>query len=89
MNYIFLSAFIGKYIDCNNMHGMNNIKLAYVQQAKADYNYKNTKTTFYKPNAAIWFRKICTGSVVPTLTCLAYIPSFCNALKMAPWCQNM
>jgi hypothetical protein len=26
MNCILLSAFVGGYIDCKNMHGMNNIK---------------------------------------------------------------
>jgi hypothetical protein len=71
MNYILLSAFVGGYIDYKNTHSMNNIKFANVQQAKAIYNFKNTKTKLYKTNTTIWFNNICTDSVIPTLTCWA------------------
>jgi hypothetical protein len=37
------------------MHGMNNIKFLNSQQAKAVYNYKNTKEKPDKTNTAIWF----------------------------------
>jgi hypothetical protein len=41
------------------MHGMSNIQFANAGQAKAVYNYKNTKEKLYKTNAAIWFNEIC------------------------------
>jgi hypothetical protein len=49
------------------MQGMNNIKYADVQQAKAVYNYKNTKERLYKTNTAIWFNIICIFHTVPRL----------------------
>jgi hypothetical protein len=41
------------------MVGMRNINFGSAQQAKAAYDYKNTKEELYKTNAAIWFNKIC------------------------------
>ena len=40
------------------MHGTTNIKYIDAQQAKLAYQYKNTKRTPYKTNAAIWYNKI-------------------------------
>ena len=41
------------------MHGTINIKYIEAKQAKAIYQFKNSKRKLYRTNAAIWYNKIC------------------------------
>ena len=41
------------------MHGKINIKYIEAKQAKAIYQFKNTKRKLYRTNVAIWYNKIC------------------------------
>jgi len=40
------------------MHSVNNTKFTDAQEAKAIYNFKNTKENFCRINTAIWYNKI-------------------------------
>jgi len=41
------------------MHGHTNVKFVNAKQAKATYQYRNTKEKLYKTKDAIWYNQIC------------------------------
>jgi len=51
------------------MHGMSSINLANTQQAKAIYNYKNTKERLYRTHAATYMQR-----AVLVLLCFDRLP---------------
>ena len=59
MNCVLLSTFVGGTTDCKNIHCINNINFANTRQARAVYNYKNTKEKLHKTNAAVRCNKVC------------------------------
>jgi len=62
------------------MHGMSSINLANTQQAKAIYNYKNTKERLYRTHAATYMQR-----AVLVLLCFDRLPDDDTPLPKHVW----
>ena len=73
-------------MECKKMHGMNNIKFTDAQQAKAIYNFKNTKDkTLYNQSGCLLYKYLkCVLDLLLLINCLRMAPSYWKMYELAP-----
>ena len=63
--------------------GVSNLKLANTQQAKAIYNYKNTKEKLYRTNAAICgVLYLCSQVLIDSLMMVLLCRNMCELVPL-------